>query len=156
MVANDAWNAYAKRHLEQQFPNLATEDYTLTSPDTIDYNCVAWAAGTDQEWWWPDPMEQEYWPDGVPREETLSTFIAAFATLGYQCCNNESLETGFEKIAIYCDAQNSPRHIAKQLANGEWTSKIGQYEDIQHKTLEALSGDGTAYGTVVQIMKRAI
>ena len=61
-----------KEHLEKQFPKLAADNYVyvLTSPDTIDYNCVAWAAETDEEWWWPDPMEQEYWPDGVPREET--------------------------------------------------------------------------------------
>ncbi|MEL6882527.1 MAG: hypothetical protein AAFP09_18535, partial [Cyanobacteria bacterium J06607_10] len=61
---------------------------------------------------------------------------------------------GFQKIAIYIDAQQTPRHVTRQLANGEWTSKIGQYEDIQHKTLEALTGEAPAYGTVAQIMKK--
>ncbi|MGB3294041.1 MAG: hypothetical protein WBB01_13730 [Phormidesmis sp.] len=37
MVGNSAWNAYTKEHLEQQFPNLAHEGYTITSPDTIEY-----------------------------------------------------------------------------------------------------------------------
>jgi hypothetical protein len=121
MVGNNAWNAYTKEHLEQQFPNLAGEGYLITSPDTIDYNCVAWAADSEEEWWWPDSMAQEYWPADVPREETLPAFTAA-----------------------------------RQLPNGEWTSKIGQYEDIQHKTLDALTGEPPAYGTVLQVMKKAI
>ena len=33
MVGNSAWNAYTKEHLEQQFPNLASEGYTITSPE---------------------------------------------------------------------------------------------------------------------------
>ena len=156
MVGNNTWNAYAKEHLEKQFPRLATDNYALTSPDTIDYNCVAWAAETDEEWWWPDPMEQEYWPHGVPREETLSAFIAAFQTIGYETCEDASLEPSFQKIAIYADAQNTPRHVARQLPNGEWTSKIGQYEDIKHRALSSLTGDPPAYGKVVQVMKRAV
>jgi hypothetical protein len=154
MVGNNAWNAYVKKHLEQQFPKLVPDEYTLTSPDTIDYNCVAWAAESQEEWWWPDAMEQEYWPDNVPREETLAAFVEAFSTLGYQVCDNSTREAGFQKIAIYANEQNVPRHVARQLSNGEWTSKIGQYEDIQHRTLDALTGEPPAYGEVVQIMKK--
>lgn len=29
-------------------------------------------------------------------------------------------------------------HIARQLKNGQWTSKVGDLEDISHKTLEIL------------------
>jgi len=29
MVGNNAWNAYAKEHLEKQFPKLATDNYVL-------------------------------------------------------------------------------------------------------------------------------
>ena len=66
------------------------------------------------------------------------------------------MEPDFQKIAIYADSQNIPRHIARQLPNGEWTSKIGQYEDIQHRNLNLLTGDPPAYGNVVEVMKRAI
>jgi hypothetical protein len=156
MVGNNAWNAYTKEHLEQQFPNLAGEGYLITSPDTIDYNCVAWAAESEEEWWWPDSMGQEYWPADVPREETLPAFTAAFRTIGYEVCESALLESGFQKIAIYADAQNAPRHVARQLPNGEWTSKIGQYEDIQHKTLDALTGEPPAYGIVIQVMRKGI
>ena len=154
MVSNNAWNNYAQEHLEKQFPKLTADSYILTSPDTIDYNCVAWAAESDEEWWWPDPMEQEYWPEGVPREETLSAFVEAFSTIGYEPCQNAELEPGIQKIAIYADAQNVPRHVARQLPNGEWTSKIGQYEDIQHRTLDMLTGAEPAYGNVVRVMQR--
>ena len=156
MVGNKAWNAYAKEQLEQQFPYLAHEGYTITSPDTIDYNCVAWAAESEDEWWWPDAMGQEYWSAGVPREETLSAFVAAFETVGYEICKSPSQEPNTLKIAIYGDANNIPRHIARQLATGEWTSKIGQYEDIRHSTLEALTGEFPAYGQVIQIMKKTV
>ncbi|MGB3299647.1 MAG: hypothetical protein WBA76_15385 [Phormidesmis sp.] len=155
MVGNETWNAYAKKHLEQQFPNLASEGYRVTSPDTIDYNCVAWAAEAEETWWWPDLTEQEYWPEGVPREETLPAFVAAFRTIGYEVCKDALLEVGFQKVAIYANAQSLPRHVARQLANGEWTSKIGQYEDIQHKTLDALMGEPPAYGAVIQVMRKA-
>jgi hypothetical protein len=145
---------FSRCPVEKQFPKLGTNEYALTSPDTIDYNCLAWAAETDEAWWWPDPMGQEYWPDGVPREETLSAFTAAFRTIGDEICDDTSLESGFQKIAIYVDSQNAPRHVARQLPNGEWTSKIGQYEDIQHRRFAVLTGDAPAYGQVVQVMKR--
>ncbi|MEB3232092.1 MAG: hypothetical protein VKJ64_13875 [Leptolyngbyaceae bacterium] len=156
MVGNDAWNSYARENLEKQFPKLTPSSYALTSPDTIDYNCVAWAAESDEEWWWPDPMEQEYWPDGIPREETLSAFIAAFRTIGYESCDSSALKPEIQKIAIYADAQGIPRHIARQLPDGQWTSKIGQCEDIQHQILDVLTGSAPAYGKVVQIMQKPI
>ena len=90
----------------------------------------------------------------VPSEETLSAFVAAFRTIGYEPCQNTELEPGIQKIAIYADTQNVPRHVAQQLPNGEWTSKIGQYEDIQHQSLDVLTGAAPAYGTVVQVMQR--
>jgi len=38
-----------------------------------------------------------------------------------------------------------------------WTSKGGQLEDIEHETLEALSGFGAReYGVVVRFLKRPI
>jgi hypothetical protein len=43
-------------------------------------------------------------------------------------------------------------HAARQLDNGKWTSKLGQLEDIEHESLEALSG--AVYGSVVQVLKK--
>ncbi|MDJ0577299.1 MAG: hypothetical protein QNJ65_19335 [Xenococcaceae cyanobacterium MO_234.B1] len=155
MVGNNAWQAYSGDWIEKEYPNLVATGYKVTSQDTIDYNCVAWAADEDDEWWWPDAQEQYYWPIDVPREETLDGFIKAFQTIGYAVDNNlnSDLEAGFQKIAIYTTkSDGKPTHVARQLKNGNWTSKLGQYEDIEHKKLEGLSGE--KYGEVTCIMKR--
>lgn len=72
--------------------------------------------------------------------------------MGYALCKNAGYEDGFEKIAIYVDSNGKPTHVARQLSSGHWTSKLGKLEDIEHKTLESLSG--SQYGTVAVIMKR--
>jgi hypothetical protein len=39
------------------------------------------------------------------------------------------------------------------LPTGKWTSKLGDWDDIEHDTLEAL--EAAFYGRVAQIMKRS-
>jgi hypothetical protein len=138
--------------LEGYFPNLAPTGYDVTSPADGVYNCIAWAAGVTDAWWWPDPMDLTAWPAAARREETIPAFVEAFETLGFVPCAADALEIGFEKIALYALAE-VPRHAARQLPNGRWTSKLGELEDIEH-TLEGLVGDW--YGSVVQILKRPL
>ncbi|MBU2521028.1 MAG: hypothetical protein KKD50_02235, partial [Proteobacteria bacterium] len=57
--------------IEKSFPKLQDGGYRITSLDTVDYNCIAWAAGDTEAWWWPDPLNMYYWPIGVSRAETL-------------------------------------------------------------------------------------
>jgi hypothetical protein len=52
---------------------------------------------------------------GVPAEETLDAFAAAFATIGYVLCAGPEREAGFEKIAVYALASGAPTHAARQL-----------------------------------------
>lgn len=153
MVGNEAWLSQVRQWIERDYPYLVSTNYHITSPDTIDYNCVAWAAEDTQRWWWPDPMRESYWPVNVPREETLNAFIKAFEALGYVICETPDLEENYQKIAIYL-LNEQPTHVARQLLNGKWTSKLGQDEDIEHDTLEALTG--ARYGQVAQIMKRSL
>jgi hypothetical protein len=136
--------------LEEYFPNLKSTGYAVTSPATSDYNCIAWAAGITDDWWWPDPLRTSGWPAAAPREETVAAFIEAFRSLGYAPCAEDTLEAGFEKVALYALA-GMPKHAARQLADGRWTSKCGELEDIEH-TLDGLVG--TWYGSVVQVLKR--
>lgn len=105
-------------------------------------------------WWWPSPghTARSYWPPNVPREETLAAFIEAFQVLGYQECDDASLEEGHQKIAIYADDSGKPTHVARQLPNGMWTSKLGRQEDIEHDTVNDVNGP--AYGTPVSFMRR--
>jgi hypothetical protein len=86
----------------------------------------------------------------VPREATIEAFQAAYRTLGYEVCNTPDYESGFEKIALYA-LGSDPKHAARQLPSGEWTSKLGRWIDIAH-TLGGL--EGPEYGTVVAYMKR--
>ena len=155
MVSNNAWYQFAESWIESNFPNLASCEYKLTSPDTIDYNCVAWAAEDDQTWWWPDAQNTEYWPPDVPREETIEAFIQAFQTIGYQVCQDDALEEGFQKIAIYTDSNKIPKHVARQLPSGKWTSKLGSNEDIEHENLQGLGGQ-PGYGKVTCLMKKQV
>ena len=86
--------------LELRFPNLRNTGYRVESPRTRDYNCVAWAAGDSKRPWWPVDIDSYYWPE-EPRVESLSAFISAFGSLGYEVSDNSNLEIGFEKVAIY-------------------------------------------------------
>jgi hypothetical protein len=135
-----------------RFPNLERTEYEVTSEETVDYNCFAFAAGEEECRW--DPVDPDgYWPDGVSRELTLDAFIQAYQTIGYESCENRDLEPGFQKIAIYT-YNGQPQHAARQEEDGKWKSKLGDWEDIEHE-LEGLENPNY-YGVVQQILKRAI
>lgn len=146
------------QYLIAVFPNLNTEPYELWSECTDTYNCIAFAAdvGCLKGWWPADPLyaaRDYYWPAGLPYIDTVDNFIDAFRTLGYAPCSSRDQEAGFEKVAIYHDPfTGNVLHMAKQLESGVWASKLGDLWDIQHPRLEAV--EGTAYGVVIQIMKR--
>jgi hypothetical protein len=135
--------------LEALFPGLQNSKYDVTSPPTIDYNCIAWAAGDYQMWW--EPVPPYYWPSAARLEYSLEAYVEAFRSLGFEPTDSLGLEADYEKIVIFTDALRQPQHAARQLENGRWTSKLGQLEDITHE-LEALSGD--VYGRPAMPMKR--
>lgn len=133
------------------FPRLRNSGYRVTSPATIDYNCIAWAAGSVESWWWPDRLRQYYWPPGIPRNESVEAFVVLFEGVGYEVCEDAEMEQGFEKVAIYVDSNNKVTHASRQLDSGAWTSKLGNLEDIEH----AFDGvSGSRYGSVAVIMRR--
>ena len=136
----------------QKFPALQNDGYTVTSPASSRYNCVAWAADDDSQWWDTDALGILYWPPGAPREWTIGGLVGAFRTLGYKKCNNGDLEDGYEKIAIYV-LLGIPKHVARQLPDGQWTSKLGEGKDISH-TLSGLQG--TEYGYPDTFLRRRL
>jgi hypothetical protein len=132
--------------LEQAFPELARVGYRITSPATQDYNCIALAAGDTENFWWPSPPDETFWPASAPRQLTLNAFIAAYGTLGYTLADSGAREDGLEKLAIYVNDSGEPTHAARQLADGTWTSKLGRAEDVCHLTVEGV--EGAFYGRV--------
>jgi hypothetical protein len=141
-------------YLQSLFPGLQNSPYRITSPADPKYNCIAWAASETSQWWWPEGKPPDVnWPASAPSEVKLDAFTAAFMTLGYVAATDESLEAGFEKIALFADAAGIPTQAARQLSSGQWTSKLGEAEDIEHE-LRALEGE--IYGKVGVILKRPI
>lgn len=139
------------RFVHPQFPNSNTDPFYLTSPDTPNYNCIAWAYGDSNKWFWPDSSNMYYWPDDIPRLVHINNFVQLFESIGYFVCDSFEREENFEKIVIYTDHAGIPTHAARQLENGYWTSKLGASFDISH-TLVAMS-DGY-YGNATIVMKR--
>jgi len=131
-----------------------------TSEFDTQYNCIAWAAGDTDNWWWPkvNPNRKSYWPEGAPNEETLDAFIKAFERLGYMECVDSLLENGYGKIAIYCDRDQTPTHASRQLPDGQWTSKLGRHVDVSHdfEGLSMVPFFAHEYGNIVVLMKKQI
>ena len=77
--------------LRAAFPGLQTTPFRITSPADPLYNCIAWAAGSDIDWWWPlEDARKTRWPEIVPRELTVAAFVSAFLTLGYTTCPDDA------------------------------------------------------------------
>lgn len=84
--------------LEQYFPGLLEAPCRVTSPTSLKYNCIAWAAGDSTRWWWPRPEDVGYWPDQVPMQETIESFCSLFQFLGFEPCDSffaSSMTSGF-------------------------------------------------------------
>lgn len=168
--------------LEACFPNLANAGYEKTSDETGlpsnpgSYNCISYAAQDPyNRWWWPDP--DGYWPPWIKKQETVRCFVRTFRRLGYIVCKHSRPESGFDKVVLYAIHESMqprnppshwknmsewiPTHMARQLADGTWTSKCGPLEDIRHLTLNALECHGpwaitgiAEYGQAILYMKR--
>jgi hypothetical protein len=134
------------------FPDLTTDDPVVTHPPNPRFNCVAWAAGvTDVVWWPADP--DAFWPPGAPDELTVPAVVAALATVGYVPCADGGPEPGAEKVAVYARA-GAPTHVARQLPDGRWSSKLGRDCTVSHATPGGV--EGAVYGAVVAYLRRPV
>src|SRR5262245_36260304 len=128
-------------------PNLNESTHKLTSPQSPEYNCVAWAASDTEHWWQPGV----YWPvEAEPDTFGLGALIEAFAARGFVVCETGEREQGFQKVALY-ELSSYYTHAARQLPDGRWTSKLGRSEDIEHEHPEDLAGG--VYGEVAAFMR---
>src|ERR1035438_2199078 len=134
--------------VEQAFPASGGR-HRKTSDASPVYNCIAWAAGDATRWWQPS-CPGYYWPG--EQSLKIGALVAVFEALGYQECDDGTLERDVEKVALYVLSDNYT-HAARQLPDGSWTSKLGMDEDICHDSPDALAG--TDYSQVHCYMRRA-
>ena len=141
------------------FPNTKGTRLEITSDIDINYNCAAWAIEENNRWWepWelllPDPPPELHWPDGLLHNSKVETYVRFFELKGYEIADDDILEQGYTKIALY-EEGGEFRHVARQLTAKKWSSKLGPKEDISHE-LRALENDGKyAYGTASIFMKK--
>ena len=88
-------------NLTDLFPKLTRENHEITSPATVRYNCIAWAARNTERWWQPGV----FWPVDSSRDDHgIGNVVEAFRSLGYEECDDGTLEAGFEKLALYGSA----------------------------------------------------
>ncbi len=139
------------QRLENVFPRLSGEAFQIVAPTSNRYNCIAYAAGDTSEWW--DIVEGDYyWPHFATRSDRIESLIEVFAGLGFQQCQDSSLESGYEKVALY-EEQGVWKHAALQTPTGRWRSKMGQGPVIEHLSPESLC-DGI-YGNPAVLMRRS-
>jgi hypothetical protein len=55
-------------------------------------------------------------------------------------------------VALYRHPEFGIEHVARQLRSGKWTSKLGDWEDIEHDDPYALECED--YGKIAKFMKR--
>jgi hypothetical protein len=139
--------------IDDRFPKLASSGYGITSAATESYNCVAWVLRDIAQWWAPD-LSGAAWMSGANGETEIEAYIALFSFHGFERCDDDELVESVEKIAIYGDDEFFD-HVAFQLPDGRWSSKLGELNDIKHDTLDGLAGSGYfEYSEMIQFMQR--
>lgn len=145
------------RYLSKYWPHILDSDFEITSPQSGQYNCFAWAL-SEQSCNLGTVFPDGLWPSDIPRYPSKENFIQLFQKNDFNlCANDDSLEEGFEKLVFYVDEHDFPTHVARQLQNGKWTSKLGPAEDIQHDSIKIFEGwykTEPYYGKIGFVMKR--
>lgn len=76
------------RHPLQYFPCLGPDNHRITSPVSRYYNCVAWAAGIENQHLWPSGAEgvmtesEVTWPEGIRNDESVEALVEYFTNIG--------------------------------------------------------------------------
>lgn len=135
-------------------PNVRIAAYRETSERTETYNCVAWALGVTDRWIDTSGLPGTFWPSGVSAAgDHWHTYAELFLSRGFEPCDTSEHEPGFEKVAIY-GIEEEFTHVARQLSETLWTSKLGALQDIEHPSPTAL--EDAIYGTVQLVLRRPV
>jgi hypothetical protein len=96
-------------------------------------------------------------PSTEPRNTvTMGAAVTQDSTFEWSKVGAQVTGGWFEKVALHAiDGPNGslqPKHAAVQTPEGCWSSKLGDCEDIEHFSLEALNSIG--YGRAVRFLRR--
>lgn len=146
--------ALLQEEYRHHWPNLKlSENFIFTSKKRKGHNCVGWALDDEVKDLDMLVFKNIYNLNPDSLDHTVKGYAKIFSERhGYLKCENDSVEEGYEKIALYGDEDNDFKHVARQLDNGNWVSKMGTLEDIEHFDLTSLIGD--EYGLPKMFMKR--
>jgi hypothetical protein len=95
-------------------------------------------------YWWPTTVATMLY--------SVRAYEQVYETMSYQPCGNGDFVLGTEKIALYGHDPGECLHVARQLINGMWTSKMGDLADIEHATPQEVEGE--KHGRVLAFMER--
>lgn len=151
-----------KDDIIKYFPNLKNDSqFKISSPETPDYNCIAWAFHQYNDVWMqpPDPLIPlldgvTWWPDGATPSMDVSSLEEAFQFGSFVRCDSWEHENGFIKVALYYKSDtNEWTHASRESRSGKfWMSKLEPSHDIYHGTPFTIEGE--CYGQVYCFMKK--
>ena len=134
-----------KRKINGGFPNLIS-DATI-GPFTNRYNCISYAAGDTTRWY----DGSHYWPAHARHDRSIGALTRLFSALGYERCDDSSLEPEYLKVALY-ESKVGWTHASIQTPSGLWQSKLAEFELMEHLDPEAVAGG--VYGEPTVFMRR--
>ena len=144
------------------FPDLEYDGSFFVNSDTnVFYNCIGFAIGYEDVWVAPSQRQSIpwfWWPDNVPFDDNPNSLIAAFHYFGFEECENDIIEKGYEKVALY-SKDGKWKHAARIIGDNLYHSKLGECYDIYHRggdVLDKAKNPSDSYGTPYKFMKRKL
>jgi hypothetical protein len=126
---------------ESEYPELAGNYIPRSEPNPA-YNCAAFVVGVEDEWWEAGLV----WPDDLEKDDTIAVYVQLYERYGFEVCPDGTFEAGHEKIALYGFDEEMPdgtveifEHAAIQVGEGQWKSKMGADDDIEHSRPEVVA-----------------
>jgi hypothetical protein len=143
---------YLKRW-QRHCPQLTEKNCRKIADSDSRYNCLAFAAGDTDHVWDPGIDQGYYWPPTAPQEGTIRAWVEALRCVGFGGYDGRAadLTPTLVKVVIFGRAFQAT-HAARQLKDGRWASKLGDWEAMEHDTPELL--EGPSYGTIQIFMSR--
>lgn len=141
------YDLMAKPDWRKGFPRLTR--FEVLAPATPKgkakrvYNCIAHSMRVYDRWVWPGSR--------------VSDFDREYATVGLRRVKglDFSFNPKYEKVVLYAHVKGGKiecTHGSRQLADGTWTSKLGQGPLIRHATPDSVSGP--SYGRPIAVYIR--